>query len=900
MRVRTLNFNKFNRKYDLKEVTNFNIEGMGTLFDPSIFGYGEERMVRCGYINLGGPFVDPPTFDVSRRLFRELQGIVDGTRYYKITKTGELEPANSDEGNTGLQWFYDNYDKIKLSKFDETEGNKIQTRKMKKAYTKLKRDDFFIKNLIVIPLHYRDIDTSSGNSMKIDELNQLYIDLIKACNFKKRVSNMSSMDDSFINAKIQGLIQGVYEYISNTLFGKEGAQRQLAMGRSVDNCSRIVITAPEVKPNNVIGKCAQNLDHVKVPLHHFISGTPVHTVTAVHMILRTFLERGLLGNIDVDDFEAFYTDEWIEDQIETYTVTYSHRLDNVPTPNGDTIKLRFVFDDEDNSFKSDDIRNLSFIDLFYLASQMYVDNIRVAVTRYPIIGKDSMLFGKPIIATFHKNVGNMKIYLPEGDNLIYEYNHYPDAGKFQGTSISTDTFADTMSFSNTYLAGLDGDYDGDKVSVKYIYSKEAIKEIDDFNNTPISVLSIDGKPTRSIHNEAMQGIYNLTKLEKNAKPLNDKLNNLVKETFSKDDYTLAEILDILGQYSCSHLVNFKGHNKTTLGRVVFNEVVFNHLGTKHKWIEKDVTSGVISNINEHYAGMLVRKEITIDDYKQFINKLDQLGFGVCTLTASTISYEMLIKDDPVWNKKRAEVKAKYQEGISNGDMVAMSNYQDEMIDFAKQHYADDVMSDMYNSGAKPKWGNDFKSLKVSLGAAPSPTGEINLIESSLKDGLKTSEVIHNTNMQITGAGGRALDTQQGGYVVKKFQAAFQSTYGIRGDCGSKQYLKTIDDNPTDLVGRYIKVGNEEILVTEENVHKYLGKEVLKRSPLFCKNKSGLCSHCVGETMFDLMGADRVNIGFFVSIIGSRLLGASMKSTHDMNQKMADISTINEFIISDKD
>ena len=103
MQIRTLDFNKYRRKYDIKEVTNFNIDGLGTLFDPSIFGYGDERKTRCGYIDLAGPFIDPSTFDISRRLFRELAGIVDGTRWYKIGEKGELiESTESDGGRTGL------------------------------------------------------------------------------------------------------------------------------------------------------------------------------------------------------------------------------------------------------------------------------------------------------------------------------------------------------------------------------------------------------------------------------------------------------------------------------------------------------------------------------------------------------------------------------------------------------------------------------------------------------------------------------------------------------------------------------------------------------------------------------------------------------------------------------
>ena len=458
MELRTLNFNKYNRKYQIKEVTNFNIEGLGTLFDPSIFGYGDVRRERCGYISLGGPFIDPATFDISRRLFRELAGIVDGSRYYKIAKDGSLEPSSEAEGgSTGLKWFYDNFDRIRFTKLENSENNKLQTRKMKEAYTSLKREEFFIKNILVIPLHYRDVDTTS-HSIKIDELNQFYIDLIKATSFKKRMVS-STLNDSFIDTKIQGLLMNIFDYLSNMNFGKDGAQRQLAMGRSIDNAARVIITAPEIKRSDIIGDTRYNLDKSIVPLHHILDMHPVHTVSATHQLLQSFREKGLMGNVDVDEFEAFYTDEWIEDQVETYSNTFAHRLDAVPTPTGGTIDLRFDFIDDETEEESSMIRPLTFIELFYLAVEMFRQNSRIVTTRYPIIGKDSLLYSKIEVGTFIKDVGNMKIYIPANDQLIYDMKYYPNPGLKTKDNIDSSLFDETVRFSNMMLEGLDGDYD---------------------------------------------------------------------------------------------------------------------------------------------------------------------------------------------------------------------------------------------------------------------------------------------------------------------------------------------------------------------------------------------------------------------------------------------------------
>lgn len=439
-------------------------------------------------------------------------------------------------------------------------------------------------------------------------------------------------------------------------------------------------------------------------------------------------------------------------------------------------------------------------------------------------------------------------------------------------------------------------FKGDKIAIKPVYSKEAIEEIDKFNSDPISVLDIKGEATRGINNEAVQGIYNLTKLdEKMSKPVSDKINREIKEFFSKKEFTLKEILDLVSKYGSSQLVNHKGFNKTTLGRVVFNEVVFNHF-SDHKFINETCNKSRIYKEISYYSNKLIKKEITIDDYKYMINKLDQLSFGICTLTGASLSYNMLIKDDPEFDAKREEIKAKYQDRIDKGDIGAMGEFEEEVIKWSKIHYKDDPMMDVYESGAKGNWGTHFKNLKVSVGASPSPDGNMSIIQSSLKDGLTTAEVLDATNMQIFGAGGRALETMQGGYKVKMMQAAFQSTYGTSNDCGSTRYLTTIEDKASNLIGRHIIENGKEIVITADNVDKYIGKPLARRSPLYCKNKDGLCRHCLGELLFELTRDDKVNIGFFMSDIGSKLLGLSMKSTHDMNQKVSVIDDMNEFIV----
>lgn len=434
-----------------------------------------------------------------------------------------------------------------------------------------------------------------------------------------------------------------------------------------------------------------------------------------------------------------------------------------------------------------------------------------------------------------------------------------------------------------------------------MYSKEAIEEIDKYNDSPLSIMSIAGKNQRTIKREGIQALYDLTNNRpQDLLPEDKKLNTFVNEFFIPDrKFKLSEIVDLIQKFNIYTKIKYKGQN-TTLGRVIFNEVVFNHI-KDHRFINETITKGKMESILDMYSSeYLLPGKISVQDYKDILDKHHDLAFGICELVSSPITYNMLIKDDPVFNKKREELMAKYKID-ENVDPVTMAKFEKEMIDFSKEYYKDDLMANNYNSGAAPSWDNDFKLLKVSVGATTIPgSSKKNIVVNNLKDGLKTPDILKTANSQITAGIARGIDTEEGGYLVKKFNAAFQSVFVSRGDCKSKEYLTTVDNSPQDLLGRTILDNGKEVLVTFDNIDKYLGKPVKKRSPIFCKQSSGYCSTCAGILPLQIANKDRLNIGLYLAEIGNEVMNKSMKAVHQANQKFYHIKDFDDFIAGEDD
>ena len=61
-----------------------------------------------------------------------------------------------------------------------------------------------------------------------------------------------------------------------------------------------------------------------------------------------------------------------------------------------------------------------------------------------------------------------------------------------------------------------------------------------------------------------------------------------------------------------------------------------------------------SILDMYSSEYLLPGKISVQDYKDILDKHHDLAFGICELVSSPITYNMLIKDDPVFNKKREE------------------------------------------------------------------------------------------------------------------------------------------------------------------------------------------------------------------------------------------------------
>lgn len=470
LRQRILNPDRYIKRFMAKEVKTGQLFMAGGvphpegLLSPDIFGATpDEKRVMVGYIKLPTYFIHPEIYrGFFKRRMRYIDNIINGTKKYTIQKDGTLleDPA----GSTGIKWFYDNYDNIKFKASEEGEEDRVMSTNIKKSFNRLTRDQIFMNKLIVVPLIVRDINTSDGKLVKVDEINAMYQSVLSLSQYYSNDNNNLLIDRHAIAYRIQLKLVELFTYAFDKIFGKDGIQRKKAMGRNIDYTSRNIISAP--KFTGKFGSSPYTMDNAGYPLSAVIgSFTPIF-IYNLHNFFKHCYDIGVIHDVSLDEFEVYYDLKFCKSLIDKYIKSWSERLDKVSATAGkdkSVIELDFKIHNSDGTL-TDMKKPVSLIGIFYMIGYVTVElaNRVTAITRYPILNKYNCVVTKIHILSTHKTVH------VSCDGIDYPY--YPDIFNIEKDLATKDPdkreeiigslFQETIKMSNVFLKGFNGDYDG--------------------------------------------------------------------------------------------------------------------------------------------------------------------------------------------------------------------------------------------------------------------------------------------------------------------------------------------------------------------------------------------------------------------------------------------------------
>lgn len=432
------------------------------LVSNEIFGVTtKSRKQTYAYIDLHGYFLHPHIYKAIRRMFRNIDKIVNGEMYFSIDKDGRL--FSDENGFTGIEWLYDNWEKINWEPKDPSANAGMRSERVN-LLKECKKNEIFMHYQIVIPAFYRDVRTGSKGGGETDDVNNMYAKLIRLSTL---IKNQDMFDFQFhsTNYNIQTTLIEIYDHFKHKLEKKRGLIRKYLMGKNVDYCVRTVITAPTFhaeKPTDLF----TNFRYTSVPISQICSLAYPFVV----QYLKSFFEREVIDTknskilynpntdeidktIKIKDPESYFSDKYIKKMIDTYIKDPESRFTEIEIPTTGSQKYYLAFSgkrfDSSNTSEISGIVNrpMTWTDLLYIACEYVTKDKHLLVTRYPLLDEFGVFISRIRVSS---TTTTIPMYVNG-----YLYKWYPLVDTTLKPDEIGNKFIDACQFSNSYLPGLE-------------------------------------------------------------------------------------------------------------------------------------------------------------------------------------------------------------------------------------------------------------------------------------------------------------------------------------------------------------------------------------------------------------------------------------------------------------
>ena len=493
------------------------------LLSNEIFGITmEDRAGTFAYIDLGEYFIHPLHYRIWGKTESKVKQVVHGTSNFKIDKNGDL--VEDENGESGIKFLKDNVSKLSFG-----HGK----REKAKTFLKANTNTMFINKYIVIPPYYRDVNSENAK-LGLGEINKLYQSLIIAVRSLKESKDYGLTLSDATRGRIQEILLQIYDWFGagttingedagGNLPGKFGIIRRANMSKTTDYSCRLVISPQQLKVES-IDDMLIDPNHTGIPL----AASLVNWYPYVLFFIRRFFENEFAGkttypiidkktgevkNIPLKDWQIYYSDDMIKKQIDRYIHGQSNRFIPIEVPVDYKEKVYMKFkgreittqDVADNNYENYSIidRHMTWCDLFYIACTEITKDKVVLLTRFPM---DSYFNQYPAYPVVMSTKDTEPVYI-DGYGLYKKYPKIREKDLYTNTSSK---FVDTLVPHNSRLVNIDGDYDGDQMTVKPIYTKAATEELKRFMDSKASIINLNGINNVYLNAEGIQTLYNLT------------------------------------------------------------------------------------------------------------------------------------------------------------------------------------------------------------------------------------------------------------------------------------------------------------------------------------------------------------------------------------------------------
>lgn len=328
---------------------------------------------------------------------------------------------------------------------------------------------------------------------------------------------------------------------------------------------------------------------------------------------------------------------------------------------------------------------------------------------------------------------------------------------------------------------------------------------------------------------------------------------------------------------------------TNAGLFVYNKLIIEErFAEVLGYVNEPLNKKAIEKIEDKLSKALLNDKINVEDMVYYLNTTQWLAMQFHSVISGSFTSKSL-KPIPKVIKERDRLLKENKDKLEKGDVETAVKIEQQLLKMAKEELKDDHGMDLYKSGARGSFDNNFKNISVMRGPVFNPvTGKFDVVKSNFMEGIKKEEIPVYGNSIISGAYPKAIGTATSGYFSKQILSALQAVVLDKpgSDCHTKATvdITIIPGTENDFLYKYIVENGKLVLLDDDNISKYAGRKVRLRSPMTCITDK-VCTICAGE-MYNKLGIQ--NLGLTAARVSSSLLNLSMKKFHDSTAKIKQI------------
>lgn len=282
--------------------------------------------------------------------------------------------------------------------------------------------------------------------------------------------------------------------------------------------------------------------------------------------------------------------------------------------------------------------------------------------------------------------------------------------------------------------------------------------------------------------------------------------------------------------------------------------------------------------------------IWVSEYLKFVNSFSYLTefnqIVTQALTAKAITAPPGIKEF------KAALFEKYKDMLHDPTTIAIIEGELEKFDAA---YLKGDPSERFLISDKSR-KVVRKKLFLMYGAEAGLSGGRNmeLVKQSLEEGWEPDKLPAMNNASRAGSYFRGFETQKGGEEVKWLFRASSNIQVLEQSCGSTlgKAWSVDERNVKKLVGlNLITTNGIQMIDNEPMAQSLMGKNVLVRSPMYCKHKfTDYCKDCMGKKL----SANKDAVSMAIAAEGSAFMLLSMGAMHGKSLSLAKMDLSKSF------